>query len=384
MELVITRRSPDGTWSDELPDWDSASTLVQVFGPSSLLDDHSPLAEVDARYPTSIVIGCSGAGVVVDEEICDGDLIVAVARFKEVKLSAVFDTVSSAKDQNKIGEDMQKKLYAKDSQVNGIILLSSGLATDGDSLAAGFEGANLANVGGGLAGTVPGEDGTFGATWVLDENRRPVDGAISALGFSGESLIYRNAARGGWKPLGPERIVTKADAYTLHELDDRPALDLYKEYLGDEANGLPAVASRFPLSNRPASGSDDDWAPAGVISVDEDTKSLQLTRKIVDGSQVQMLRGYSGKLFEAAENTVNDLHPIADGTHLAVVTSCLGRRVVLGSRTADELSCVRQTLPNGVGMVGFYGMGEFSSTSSTACKLYNYTMTMALIGERLS
>jgi len=384
MDLVIARRSPDGSWSEQLPNWDSASTLVQVYGPASLLDDPAPIDEIARLYPNSIVSGCSGAGVVENDEITDGDLIISVARFQKVRLTAAYAVVSGQEDHTLIGKNLRDRLLAEDPEVSGIFLVTGSETTEGDSLCEGFEpavGEKFIGVGGGLAGSMPGADGTFETTWALDENRRPVNGAIAAIGFSGDALIFRNSARGGWKPLGPQRIATSADAFTLNTLDNRPALELYKEYLGDEADGLPAVASRFPISSRPLYGDDDEWAPAGVFSVDDNTDSLHLTRKIVEGSPVQMLRAYSGELFDAAEDAANDLNPIGDGTHLAIVTSCLGRRVTLGARTADELVHVRQALPVEVGMVGFYGMGEFSTTASTPCKLYNYTMTLALIGE---
>lgn len=386
MEQVISRRSPDGSWSQALPNWDSPSTLVLVFGPAYLIDDSAPIAEISELYPNSIVGGCSGAGALIDDEISDTELIVAVARFEKVRISIAFDTVSDANKQSEVGKALIEKLLAQDSQVSGLLLFAGGAITDGDALGAGIgliKTAQDTKVGGGLAGTVPDEKGAFGLTWVLDNNRRPVNGVVSMIGFSGDSLVFRNAAKGGWKPLGPERVVTSVDQYTVKEIDGRPALDLYKEYLGDKADELPAIALLFPLSSRPVSGGNDDWAPAGVIDVDEVDRSLLLTRKIAEGSPMQLLRGYSGDLFEAAEDAAYDLNAVDELNQLAVVTSCLGRRVTLGGRTADELSYVRQALADDISMIGFYGMGEFSSTPSTTCQLFNYTMTLALIGEQV-
>jgi len=51
-----------------------------------------------------------------------------------------------------------------------------------------------------------------------------------------------------------------------------------------------------------------------------------------------MLRGYAGDQFEAAEDAAIELKPSDDIKQLVIVTSCLGCRVKLGSRTADELS----------------------------------------------
>ena len=63
----------------------------------------------------------------------------------------------------------------------------------------------------------------------------------------------------GWQDFGPERHVTRADGNVLYELDGKPALALYKEYLGVLADQLPGSALLFPLSIRTA----DDVRTAG-------------------------------------------------------------------------------------------------------------------------
>lgn len=388
MKVCVSKKSSPGVWTPPLPDWDGPSTLVQLYGPASLLEDATPIEEVAERFPNSVVVGCSGAGVLADDQITDSDLVVAVTRFQNVKLTVTHSQATDevAGNETQIGRTALDKLLTEDPDISGILLMSSGLDTDGDALGLGFQstdGVNHYVIGGGLSGSLPGEDGVFAKTWALDENRRPVSGVISAVGFSGQQLVFRNAAKGGWKSLGPERIATSADGHILREIDGRPALDLYKEYLGERAKELPMVASLFPLSSRAPNEGVEEWAPAGILNADEATSSLQLTRKINEGASVQLLRGYSAELFDAAEDAANDLCPIPKGPQLAIVTSCLGRRAALGSRTADELSSVREVLSEDVSMAGFYGMGEFSTTPSTACKLYNYTMTIVLIGEQL-
>lgn len=387
MEVCVSQRSPQGIWTKQLPDWDGPSTLVQLFGPSSLLEDSTPIEEIEKLFPNSVVVGCSGAGVLADDHITDSDVIVAVTRFREVKVTVAYNQITEddVGSESQIGRDTLNRLLTIDSKLSGILLLASDFNTDGDELGIGFQPSNnldIVKVGGGLAGSLPEDDGVFSQTWVLDENRRPVSGKICAVGFSGQQLVFRNSAKGGWKSLGPERIATSAEDHILREIDGRPALSLYKEYLGDRAKELPLVASHFPLASRAPTQGVADWAPAGVLHTDETTQSLRLTRKITEGSSVQMLRGYSAELFDAAEDAANDLNPISSDAHLALVTSCVGRRATLGSRTADELSSVREALSEHVSMVGFYGMGEFSTTESTACKLYNYTMTIVLIGEK--
>jgi hypothetical protein len=59
----------------------------------------------------------------------------------------------------------------------------------------------------------------------------------------------------------------------------------------------------------------------------------------------------------------------------------VGRRLVLGQRTADEIESTFDLLPEGSKMVGFYSYGELSPTSTGRCELHNQTMTLSIICE---
>ena len=72
-------------------------------------------------------------------------------------------------------------------------------------------------------------------------------GYVSGIGFYGTSVRIAHGSQGGWDLFGPERVVTRSEGNVVYELDGRPALELYKEYLGDLASGLPATGLLFPL-----------------------------------------------------------------------------------------------------------------------------------------
>jgi hypothetical protein len=62
--------------------------------------------------------------------------------------------------------------------------------------------------------------------------------------------------------------------------------------------------------------------------------------------------------------------------------SCVGRRIVLGPRTEDELEGVRATFGPGPVLTGFYSYGELApSGQAQACQLHNQTMTITSIAE---
>ena len=78
----------------------------------------------------------------------------------------------------------------------------------------------------------------------------PKRNVIVVLGLYGSRLKVGYGSSGGWDPFGPERLITRAEGNVLYELDGKSALALYKTYLGEHAEGLPATGLLFPLSIR--------------------------------------------------------------------------------------------------------------------------------------
>ncbi|MEN8163687.1 MAG: FIST C-terminal domain-containing protein, partial [Acidobacteriota bacterium] len=74
--------------------------------------------------------------------------------------------------------------------------------------------------------------------------------------------------------------------------------------------------------------------------------------------------------------------PTVSGDTLAIAISCVGRRMVLGGRTEEELESAAEILPKGSRQIGFYSYGEISPYSTGYCDLHNQTMTLTTIGER--
>ena len=70
----------------------------------------------------------------------------------------------------------------------------------------------------------------------------------------------------------------------------------------------------------------------------------------------------------------------ADSDSLCIAVSCVGRRLVLGTRSEDELEATLKALPGTPHQVGFYSYGEISP-SGGFCDLHNQTMTVTTIRE---
>jgi hypothetical protein len=231
-------------WNAALPGaMDGPQTLVLAFAASEFERDRAPLDELGAAFPRSLIVGCSTAGEIAGTRVHDASISVAVARFEHTRLKRALTEVSGAADSFQAGVRLAQQLAGDD--LRAVYVLSDGLCVNGTPLVAGLaqhlpEGVSIA---GGLAG-----DGSrFQHTWVLD-HARPVSHHVCAVGLYGDRLRAGHGSDGGWSDFGPERRVTRSDGNVLYELDGKPALELYKTYLGDRASELPGSALLFPLS----------------------------------------------------------------------------------------------------------------------------------------
>ena len=298
MKVVTCSHMTDGGWGAPLPaELDSAETLVVAFGAPSYVDNASAFADLVAAFPASHLIGCSTAGEIQGSAIRDGSLSVAVARFERTRLSHAVVPITDATS-FAAGAQLGQSLLADD--LRAVLVLSSGHGVNGTQLAAGLESVvGGVPVSGGLAA-----DGTrFQNTWVLDGGR-PRAGVACAVGFYGSAVRIGHGSKGGWDKFGPERRITRARGNVLLELDGRPALELYKTYLGELASGLPATALLYPLAIRTSHASEQ--LVRTVLAHSEAEQSLTFAGDMPEGAYAQLMRANFNRLVEAASSAVRD------------------------------------------------------------------------------
>lgn len=379
MELHTAQWNAVSGWTSPLPAGDGPQTLVMAYGGSELLDDPGRLAEVAAAYPTSCVIGCSTAGEILGETVSDQTLTVAVARFATTRLVLVTECVADAGHSHAAGLSLGKRLLGAEPDLRAAFVLSDGLCVNGSELVSGVVDGTEHGVG--ISGGLAGDGDRFGRTWVL------VDGApqrecVTAVGFAGPDLEVNHGSRGGWDIFGPERRITRSDGNVLYELDGQPALELYKRYLGERAEGLPATGLLFPLAVR-VPGATERQLVRTILAVDEQAQSMTFAGDVPQGSLAQLMRATFDRLVDGAHDaaTSTDASPTGNPI-LAVAVSCVGRRLLLGGRTEDELEAAVAGLPAEAELVGFYSYGEISPIAVGTSDLHNQTMTITTLAER--
>lgn len=368
----FTHRRGRGWSVETFPVLDSERTLVLVFGAAAYHDEPGPLAELAAAYPRACVTGCSSAGEIHGAEVNDDTLSVVVLRYEHATIRTAAAVV--ADDSAAAGAELARALAAPD--LRALLIFSDGLSVNGTSLLHGVHsvvGPEVV-VTGGLAG-----DGTrFARTWVL-HGGAPRTGQVVAVGLYGETVGVSHGSRGGWDPFGPERIVTRAEANVLFELDGRPALSLYKTYLGERASGLPSTALLFPLALRV--GREGETVVRTILAVDEAKESMTFAGDVPVDSVVQLMRANVDRLVDGAATASREAGaPGSKAVTLAI--SCVGRRIVLGERTEEEIDGALEAVADGDVLVGFYSYGEISPLGRGCCGvLHNQTMTVTRLWE---
>lgn len=349
---------------------------VLVFGSRDALSNPDRFNEIKAMYPTATIFSCSTSGEIMDVEVSDETISLSAVQFESTELRFAQAKISDFGDSASAGKKLAEDLKADGLKL--IFVLSDGLHVNGSELVKGFN-SNLPQgviVTGGLAGDAARFEKTL-----IGINSVPESGNIVAVGFYGDKLRVGHGSKGGWDAFGPVRKITKSKGNILYELDGKPALNLYKNYLGDQAGGLPATGLLFPLSVQITANS----LPVvrTLLGVSEEDQSMTFAGDIPEGSTAQLMKANFEKIIEgacdAAEATQTGLNADAE---LAILISCVGRKLILGQRIEEEVEGVRDILGEKTALTGFYSYGEISPLTPNAnCELHNQTMTITTLSE---
>jgi len=381
MQLQTCQFTTSTGWSSPLPAaMDGPQTLVLAFGARELTDAPQAFADLAATFKQAVVLGCSTSGEIAGPLVNDASLSVAVARFDHTRLALAVTPIANADESGAAGRQLAEQLVAAGPDLCAVFVLSDGLCVNGTPLVAGLTSGLPAGVS--ITGGLAGDGSRFERTWVL-AGQHLAGGQVAAIGFYGERLRVGHGAQGGWMDFGPERRITRSEGNVLLELDGKPALDLYKTYLGDLAKGLPGSALLFPLSiHRPV----PDARPLvrTILGIDEARRSLTFAGDMPEGYVARLMRTTNDNLIDSAAAAVAQAarHTGSNGDALVVSVSCVGRRLVLGERTEEEVETIVDGAPAGAGHVGFYSYGEISPALGGSCsELHNQTMTVTVFSE---
>ncbi|SFV51668.1 Blr2286 protein [hydrothermal vent metagenome] len=378
MKISIYKYSYNDGWDKPFSKIsDIQKSLIVVFGTSNLDIASEAIDELVKFHDGATIVGASTSGEIYQDMLLDDTLVVAQLEFSTTTIKSIHTKLTSSIDSYVDGEKIAINLLEDD--LKGIFVLSDGLNVNGSQLTKGISSilSSDITVTGGLAG----DGDRFEKTWVVVDGK-PCSSCISAVGFYGEDIHIGYGSKGGWDRLGIERVVTKSDGNILYELDSQPALALYKRYLGDKADGLPATGLLFPLELRNHEDSTDSKVRT-ILAIDEERQSITFAGDIPEGSFVTLMKANFDRLIDGAIEAAEavDLDSYRGEEIFNIAISCVGRRLVLKQRVEEELEDSLSILPPDTKQIGFYSYGEISPLSSGKCDLHNQTMTFTTIWE---
>lgn len=352
--------------------------LVWVFGSADRLTDPALLPQLRGHFGQAQVVGCSTSGEITNAGVADDSLVVTAVRFKSPDFRVRSVAYDGMHDSHEAGQRLAQALLGED--LRAVLVLGQGVNINGSALIAGMApvvGTQVA-----LTGGLAGDGGRFQHTWVLG-NDGVSDRHVVGIGFYGDAIRLECGSGGGWQPFGATRLVTRAAANVLYELDGEPALEIYRRYLGDYATDLPASGLLFPFAMLGQDHSETGLIRT-ILGMNEAEGSLTLAGDIIEGGYLRLMTASTDALVDGAESAAQTAGQACgmNAPCLTLLVSCVGRKLVMGGRAEEEVEAVKAAFGANATLAGFYSNGEIGPHGSHAlCQLHNQTMTITCIRD---
>lgn len=358
-----------------------SANLVLTFGSFKRFSDENLGKQLKERYPIAQIVGCTTSGEISAQGVFDDSLQITAIMWEKSQQKVISTKMNEMQNSFDVAVGLARQLKA--DGLKTVLLFSDGLHVNGSELLDGFQSV-LGDIP--IVGGMAGDGAAFVKTLQII-NETISDNLVIAVGIYGNSLITANGALGGWKPYGPPRKITKSIKNVVYEMDDKPALALYKLYIGDAyAKGLPSSGLKFPLAVI-EEGKRDVEKIRSLLAVDADEGSLTFAGNVEEGETVRLCQTSHDRLVEgasrAAQMITGNLNAIRTSqTGLALCVSCVGRKLVMAENISDEITAVQNILGMQTSITGFYSYGEFAPRPNTNDNvLHNQTMTIGYLTE---
>ena len=330
---------------------------------------------------TSQIVGCTTDGEISSNGFNTDSAVLAGVVSKGLGFHVVYVENLSA-DSEAAGRKLAQQLPPS---VQYIQLFSDGITGNGCAILRGMKAVIDPQIP--ICGGTAADGDRFQQTFQFAQNRVLTNAAV-AIGFSGEFQIGFGIGS-GWTPVGIGRTVTKSCGNILYELDNEPALEVYRRFLGKHAEKLPGVGVEYPLALMEGNYScilHDQYYPyllRATMAVNPSNGSIKFAGEIPEGTMVRLTCGDHHSILEAIKKAIRqakfDLTEAQPA--LAFCFSCMARKIILGRHIKDEVQIIKEELGPEVPIIGFYSYGEYSPIKRGAPSLlHNETASISILG----
>ena len=358
--------------------------LTIIFA-SVIFDQDEMLKGVLSVVGDSPLVGCSGAGEIITKGPEKKSIVVLTLRSDSLRVTIGLGEAIS-RDAREAGQQAAREA----SKVRGenrhiFMMMPDGLKGNGADIVRGVQeilGTSFPIVGGSA-----GDDFLFQQTYQY-YNDRVLSDAVPGVLFAGP-ITCAFGARHGWRALGKHRVVTRAKANVIYEIDDEPAIKIYEEYFGKgveelSQEPLARMAILYPLGM--SVPGEEEYLLRNALRVEKDG-SLVCVAEVPEDSEVRLMMGSRKNCIEAARAAAQQaLDSLGEAkAELAVVFNSISRYKLLGRRGSFEIDAIREVLGGDVPLVGFYTYGEQAPLRAEMnvgqSYFHNETIVILLIGE---
>ncbi len=359
-----------------MPPLPSERSFLLALGDGEAWESSAWREELQFRFPEVPLVGCSTAGEVEGASLRENSVFLTGVSFDAMTVRKTSTPLKAIEDSFHAGQALGRGLEGP--SLRHVLVLAEGIDSQGADFARGLSETLPEGVwaSGGMAG-----DGLRSKCTTLLEDRTLAAGRAVALGFYGTSLEVGCGVFGGWVPFGPPRVVSRAQGSFLVELDGRNALDLLRQYMGEEIFDNDKIMS-FPLGLCDEKG--EVLAVRALLRTELQGRRVVTVGEIPEGTRIRFLRGSAENIIEGAREAARSALAFHRRTpDWALAVGCFGRRCFLGHRAEEEVQEVAGALGSPVPLSGFLSYGELAPVSgmTQGCLFHNETMTITTFAE---
>ena len=276
-------------------------------------------------------------------------------------------------------------------QAMSLLIFPNGMGGDGIRVIEGLHsvlGTEFEIVGGYL-----GDDERFENTFQY-YNGDVYKDAISGLLICGDAGFRTGiGVRSGFESIGNRFYCTEAKGNVVMEFDGEQALDLYKEFLGEErSQRLPGICLEYPfglIDEKVSIAGKEYFQLRCGLAVNHQEGTISLAASIPEGSPITLTTASRGDIINGARLAAEQAKESLQGAkpRAILMLSCVGRKLVLGRRTQEEVMAVKKVLGEDVPIIGFYTYGEIGPIDKlreqlSTTKVHNETVVLWVLGDR--
>ena len=286
----------------------------------------------------------------------------------------------------------EKLLYGyRNVRRNLSIIFSDGLINEGTSLINGLQenlGRSFPLIGGFAS-----DNFTFQKTFQYF-NKELLSESCCGVLFGG-GINFGLGIKHGWKPLGKMRCANKSRGNIINEIDGRPAVKLYEDYLAKDtlelAEELRRISIFYPLGIYLPG--EKEYLLRNVLSVDNDG-SLRFQGDVPQGSMVRIMISTKETCLEATRQAIDDSkksiynpmteHHKKNANNFIIAFSSLSRYLLLRRGAEKELEIIKKGFGQNTPILGLYTHGEVAPLTAEnylgKVYLHNQSITILNIG----